>query len=304
MRGFVNFIRADGEISYPSDPDTKKKVTLVSPGIWTSPSTDRQLRDEEVVHRYIMSLKLADHTGSQWMTAFDESGGVVLGKTAGEMRDLKENDRSMYDSVIDDAKFKPLLVKVQVREDESCADLRKKKTLAEMGTLSVFTKERTDAAIEMPDGKMEGERLRNAVRRDASPGDGGRDGDGGEVVVGSFLDAVDEGIFGEDAADAEGDSLAEQGLRVCDERRLVAVVSDLLEFPEGVSGPGGVGSEARDDADESGDFFDAVFDLADLGLDLGRQRGAHGLEARRRARRRGSNPAPAPPRGDPRCARH
>ncbi len=118
MRGFVSFLKSDGEISYPSDPESKKKVTQVSPGLWHSATMDRQLRDDEVMHRYILNLKIADHTGSQWMSAFDESGVVILGKTANEMRQMKDNDISMYESVIDDAKFRPFVIRVQVRERE------------------------------------------------------------------------------------------------------------------------------------------------------------------------------------------
>ena len=129
MRGFVSFIRSENELSYPSDPDTKKKVAMVSPGVWHSPSTDRQLRDDEVVHRYIMSLKIADHTGSQWFTAFDEAGNVILNKGAGEMRDMKQNDHSMFESVIDDAKFRPLLMNVKVREDEYKGEVRLRYTI-------------------------------------------------------------------------------------------------------------------------------------------------------------------------------
>lgn len=115
-RGYVSLIKSDGEISYPSDPDTKKKVAPVSAGVWHSPSTDRQLRDDEVVHRYIINLKISDHSGSQWMSAFDEAGQVIMNRPAGEMRRLKETDPPMYESVVDDCKFRPLVLKVQVKE--------------------------------------------------------------------------------------------------------------------------------------------------------------------------------------------
>lgn len=118
MRGYVSFIKSDGEISYPSDPETKKKVVEVSPGLWHSPSTDRQLRDEEVVRRYIMNLKVSDHTGSKWMSAFDESGQVICSKNANDMWELKKLDYAMYESVLDDAKFRPFVMRVQVREQE------------------------------------------------------------------------------------------------------------------------------------------------------------------------------------------
>lgn len=118
IRGYVSFIKTEGTMSYPSDPETKKKVVQVSPGIWHSPSTDRQLRDDEVVHRYIMNAKVSDHTGSKWMSIFDESGHVVLGKTANEMMELKENDFAMFESIVEEAKFRPYVMRIQAREQE------------------------------------------------------------------------------------------------------------------------------------------------------------------------------------------
>ncbi len=45
------------------------------------------------------------------------------------MRDMKQNDHSMYDSVIDDAKLRPLLMNVKVREDEYKGEVKLRCTI-------------------------------------------------------------------------------------------------------------------------------------------------------------------------------
>lgn len=117
-RGYVSFIKKDKELSYPSDPDTKKKVTETgAPGMWHSESSGRELSEDEVVHRYIASMKVADFSGTQWVTAFDEAAVAIIGRSAGEMRSLFHTDMSLYESILDDCFFRPIVMKMSVRED-------------------------------------------------------------------------------------------------------------------------------------------------------------------------------------------
>lgn len=115
MRGMISFVSQKGEISYPSDPANKKKVIQLSPGLWSSESTGQQLTDEEVQHRYILNMKVADHSDAQWMSAFDESGTVLFARSAGEMRTIKESDPNLFEYIVEDCTFRPMLMKIQVK---------------------------------------------------------------------------------------------------------------------------------------------------------------------------------------------
>lgn len=42
--------------------------------------------------RYILSLKLEDHTAAIWADAFNEAGEVLLGISADELAVLKDNE--------------------------------------------------------------------------------------------------------------------------------------------------------------------------------------------------------------------
>lgn len=119
MRGYITFMNKDKELSYPSDPDTKKKcVESGAPGIWRCESTGRDFTDDEIVHRYICNFRVMDYSGSQWMSAFDEAGQSILRRSAGEMRSLRESDRALFDSIIDDCFFRTIAMKVTVKEQE------------------------------------------------------------------------------------------------------------------------------------------------------------------------------------------
>ena len=45
----------------------------------------------EPSRRYILSMRLTDHTGSIWATCFNEIGNELLGHTADELNAMKES---------------------------------------------------------------------------------------------------------------------------------------------------------------------------------------------------------------------
>lgn len=115
-RAYVGFVTKKNDLYYPGDPETKKKLTPNGPGAWTSESTGRQYTDEEVVWRYIMSMKVMDHSSSTWISGFDEVGQVLLGRSAQEFRALKERNPALAEHILEDATFRPMLMKITVKE--------------------------------------------------------------------------------------------------------------------------------------------------------------------------------------------
>jgi replication factor A1 len=143
VRGYVTFMKKDKELSYPSDPDTKKKLTEAgAPGMWHSESSGREFTDEEVQHRYICSMKVSDFSDSKWVTAFDEAGLVVLGRPAGEMRKLRQEDINMYENIIDDCFFRPIVMKVQARQDEWNGETRTKYVMSRVEQVNFVSESR------------------------------------------------------------------------------------------------------------------------------------------------------------------
>jgi replication factor A1 len=143
MRGYVMFAAKDRELSYPSDPSTKKRVSVSgAPGVWHSESSGRDFTDDEIVHRYLCSLKIGDFSGGQWMQAFDEGGQVVFGRTAGEMRGLRGLDRAMYDRTVDDCLFRPLVLRISVKEDNYGGENRVRYTIGRCERANFVTESR------------------------------------------------------------------------------------------------------------------------------------------------------------------
>ncbi|RAL64370.1 hypothetical protein DID88_001846 [Monilinia fructigena] len=68
-------------------------------------------------YRYILSLNVNDHTGQFWLTAFDDVGRLVVGKSADEMMELKENDQAAMEKAFDDANCKMMTFKCRAKTD-------------------------------------------------------------------------------------------------------------------------------------------------------------------------------------------
>lgn len=69
------------------DRQCNKKLTPSTAG-W---SCERCNRDDIPApeYRYLLGVQLKDHTGGEWVTAFQETGEDIMGMNAGELYRLK-----------------------------------------------------------------------------------------------------------------------------------------------------------------------------------------------------------------------
>ncbi|KAK2615883.1 hypothetical protein N8I77_002606 [Diaporthe amygdali] len=58
---------------------------------------------ERPEYRYIMSVNVNDHTGQLWLSCFDDTGRAIMGKSADELIELRENDPERLAQVFDEA---------------------------------------------------------------------------------------------------------------------------------------------------------------------------------------------------------
>lgn len=98
----IVYIKQD-TFSYPAclSENCNKKVTDMGDGTWRCEKCD--VTHPKPQHRYVMSLNVNDHTGQLWLSCFDETGSLVLGKTADEMMELKENDPTALERIFEGA---------------------------------------------------------------------------------------------------------------------------------------------------------------------------------------------------------
>jgi len=61
-------------------------------------------------------MGIADYTAHQWVTCFNETAEQIIGRTAVELNDLKNNDPEGYQRVFNDATFASYNFKLRAQE--------------------------------------------------------------------------------------------------------------------------------------------------------------------------------------------
>lgn len=62
-------------------------------------------------------MNIADATGSRWITAFNEDAEKILGMSAQELGELKENDNDAYMQKFGEASFKRFMFNLRAKSD-------------------------------------------------------------------------------------------------------------------------------------------------------------------------------------------
>lgn len=97
-------------------PDCNKKVTEGGAGgQYHCEKCNQSFPDFK--YRMILSINVADFSGSQWLTCFQETAVEVLGKSSSELGELREQDEAAFDQVFQQANFKEFSFKVRAKMD-------------------------------------------------------------------------------------------------------------------------------------------------------------------------------------------
>ena len=67
------------------------------------------------LHPY--QINTADHSDSQWMTCFQDTGSEILGVPAQELGHLRDTDDAAFDLVFQQANFKDFVFKARAKVD-------------------------------------------------------------------------------------------------------------------------------------------------------------------------------------------
>jgi replication factor A1 len=105
-RASLSMLNATGMNWYPACPadGCSKKVVQDGSGSWQCEKCQRQF--DEPNYRYILNIGADDHTGMQYLTAFNDVGEKIMGATARELNELKDND-----PVANEARFAQVLMR-------------------------------------------------------------------------------------------------------------------------------------------------------------------------------------------------
>ncbi len=93
VRASIMFIKQES-FAYPACTTEKcnKKVIEANPGEWHCERCN--ITHPKPEYRYVLSINVSDHTGQIWLSAFNETGVLIMGKSADELMSLKEDDDS------------------------------------------------------------------------------------------------------------------------------------------------------------------------------------------------------------------
>lgn len=103
--------------SYPAclSEGCNKKVVEVDPGQWRCERCDKTHPKPE--HRYIMSVNVSDHTGQMWLSCFDDVGRLIMGMSADQLVELKENEEKISGDAFQEANCKTWIFKCRAKMD-------------------------------------------------------------------------------------------------------------------------------------------------------------------------------------------
>lgn len=109
------------------DRKCSKKVIRSGNGSWRCDRCEQLI--EECDYRYLLQAQIQDHTGTTWVTAFQDSGEEILGHSARQLHSLKheEGDDARFGEIIKSSLFKQYLFTLKINE-ESYGDERQVKT--------------------------------------------------------------------------------------------------------------------------------------------------------------------------------
>lgn len=122
VKGTVNFIRSEN-FSYPacSSDGCNRKVIEQSDGTWRCEKCD--VNHPSPNHRYILTVSVLDSTGQLWLTLFDDQARELIGMSAGELLELKENPDlennkgNEFQSVLGSLQMSEFSFRVRARQD-------------------------------------------------------------------------------------------------------------------------------------------------------------------------------------------
>ncbi|KAF1834864.1 replication protein-like protein A 70 kDa DNA-binding subunit [Decorospora gaudefroyi] len=118
LRASVLYVR-NTTVAYPacSTAGCNKKVIEDNPGSWWCEKC--QASFPEPNWRYVLTFNVADHTGTMWLSCFDEAGQAIVGMSANEAMKIKiddeENNTQKFMDIMQEATCKPFNFRVRAK---------------------------------------------------------------------------------------------------------------------------------------------------------------------------------------------
>jgi replication factor A1 len=92
-----------------------KKVINNGDGTWQCDKCDKSLPNCE--YRYLLQCQIQDHTGVTYATAFQEAGIEIVGHSAHELYNIREEDPERFAEILQGVRWQQFLFKLKVKEE-------------------------------------------------------------------------------------------------------------------------------------------------------------------------------------------
>ncbi|KAG4305759.1 hypothetical protein PORY_000669 [Pneumocystis oryctolagi] len=102
---------------YPACPTVgcNKKVIEDNEGGWRCEKCDKSFLAPQ--YRYILTISVNDHTGQIWLSCFDDVGRQIIGKSADDIVQIKEENEQAALNIFHEANCKSYIFRVRAKQD-------------------------------------------------------------------------------------------------------------------------------------------------------------------------------------------
>ncbi|KTW28781.1 hypothetical protein T552_01411 [Pneumocystis carinii B80] len=104
-------------IFYPACPieGCNKKAIEDNEGRWRCERCDKSFLKPQ--YRYIVTISVNDHTGQIWLNCFDDIGRQIIGKSADDIAQMKEENEQAALNIFHEANCKSYVFRVRAKQD-------------------------------------------------------------------------------------------------------------------------------------------------------------------------------------------
>lgn len=115
-KGTIIYVKQEN-FCYPAclSEGCNKKVVETDVGEWRCEKCDKTHPKPD--YRYIMSVNVSDHTGQMWLSCFDEVGRIIMGMSADDLMQMKEDDDKAASDAFAEANCKTLSFRCRAKMD-------------------------------------------------------------------------------------------------------------------------------------------------------------------------------------------
>lgn len=102
--------------AYPAckSENCNKKVVESGDG-WRCEKCD--VNHERPEYRYIMSIDISDHTGHMWLSCFDDTGRIIMGKSADDIMELQKLEDGSFNQAFEQANCRKMSFRCRAKMD-------------------------------------------------------------------------------------------------------------------------------------------------------------------------------------------